>query len=72
MKVMCFVEGEPSVHIISDVFYSDEKVVMWLSDGNNYLYAVCKDKKIYGTIVENLYTHGAVSINNSLNFSIAS
>lgn len=70
MKVICYMNGYPSIHEVSEIYYYADKIILQVyGDPNLQLAAICKDIDYYNFIIKGLNTQNSIEIKDEYNFS---
>ena len=69
MKVICYMNGYPSIHEVSEIFYHDNKIILQINNSNVQLATVCKDIDYYKFIIRGLNTQCSIEIKDDYDFS---
>lgn len=67
MKIVCSMNGYPSIHEVSDIYYYDNKIILTLNS-NDQLAAICNDIEYYKFMIRGLMTQNSFEIKSNYNF----
>lgn len=68
MKVLCYMNGYPSIHKVSDIYYHDNKIILTLYNSNDQLAAICNDIEYYKFMIRGLMTQNSFEFKGDYNF----